>query len=484
VINRRRIALLFILTLALSASGVSRASETVTFPFFGVTHTDRTETSPRPLRIHVVTIDLNNPTIRFLVTPQLGPRDTIIQTTRQFLAAQSAQIAINAHFFTPFPDDGTGTTWLISLAASSATSGAYGHAYAPFERNLGGAYQNDLPALNIGADNTATVVYQAAGDVTGYATEPPVTLHNAVSGNEQLLRNGVNVSGTTTFDNTLNPRSAIGIAPDHKLILLTVDGRQTGVSEGMMTAELADLLHSDYGVTDAINLDGGGSTTLAMADPTPRVVNVPVGVNNVPGSERPVGSNLSVFALPCSTGPEGTPCGVGVSVEGSRHLAVTPPAGLASIALKVSSEALACLPMYVDAAGRLSALPVYQSSAQWGTVHVGDRPIVPATTYTMTAESPGGAAVASGSATTGVWGNADGQGDVNVFDIICVLDGSQGIFTHCGRDADDQNAGVPDRSIDLEDIQATLDAFSGAAYPDADPCGALKARSGDDPGLH
>ena len=164
------------------------------------------------------------------------------------------------------------------------------------------------------------------------------------------------------------------------------------------------------------------------------------------------------------------PCTVVVSAGGARHLVVTPPAGVASVALKVSSAGLDCLPKYVDAAGRLVALPVFQSSAQWGTVHVGDRPIVPATAYTVTAELVGGEAVGSGSAATGGWGNADGQGDVSVFDIICVMDGSQDIFTHCNLDSDDQKVGVPDGLIDLDDILATLDSFSGVAYPDVDPC--------------
>ena len=164
------------------------------------------------------------------------------------------------------------------------------------------------------------------------------------------------------------------------------------------------------------------------------------------------------------------PCAVGVIAEGSRHLVVTPPAGLASVALQVTSAGLGCLPKYVDAAGRLTASPVFQSSAQWGTVHVGDRTIVPATSYTVAAEEVAGTPLVSGAATTGLWGNADGLGDVNIFDIICVLDGYQNIFTQCSHYADDQSPGVPDRVIDLDDVLATLDAFSGETYPDADPC--------------
>lgn len=306
--KHRRCPLASLLAAFALITGPALASETVTHPFFGITHIDRTESTPRPLRMHVVMIDLDEPSLGFLVTPQSGPRDTTSQTTLQFLAARAAQIAINAHFFSPWPADGTGYSWLIGLAASAATSGPNGHAYAPFESNLGYPYQDNLPALNIGADNVATVVYQAGGDLTGYATDPPVTLYNAVCGNEQILTDGLITAGTGSWDETLNPRTIIGVGPENTLVLFVLDGRQPGVSEGMTTSEAAALLRDDYGVTEAINLDGGGSTTLAMADPAPRVVNVPVGTGT-PGSQRSVGSNLGVFARSCSPETEGARCG-------------------------------------------------------------------------------------------------------------------------------------------------------------------------------
>ena len=93
-----------------------------------------------------------------MVTPQSGPRETANQTTLEFLTQLRAQIAINAHFFTPWPADGTGYSWVIGLAASDGT------VYSAFERNKGYPYQDNLPALNITANNTANVVYQAEGD--------------------------------------------------------------------------------------------------------------------------------------------------------------------------------------------------------------------------------------------------------------------------------------------------------------------------------
>jgi hypothetical protein len=59
----------------------------------------------------------------------------------------------------------------------------------------------------------------------------------------------------------------------------------------MTRYEVAQTLLS-YGAYDAVNFDGGGSTTLVMANPSATVVNLPSD-----GSERPVGNSLAVFAL-------------------------------------------------------------------------------------------------------------------------------------------------------------------------------------------
>ena len=48
---------------------------------------------------------------------------------------------------------------------------------------------------------------------------------------------------------------------DGELLAVCCDGRRSGVDAGLDMAELARLLIS-FGARDAINLDGGGSTTL------------------------------------------------------------------------------------------------------------------------------------------------------------------------------------------------------------------------------
>jgi hypothetical protein len=60
-----------------------------------------------------------------------------------------------------------------------------------------------------------------------------------------------------------HPRTAIARLKDGCMLLATVDGRQPGVSAGMSLPELADLL-LEFGAAEAINLDGGGSTTMVV----------------------------------------------------------------------------------------------------------------------------------------------------------------------------------------------------------------------------
>jgi MYXO-CTERM domain-containing protein len=80
----------------------------------------------------------------------------------------------------------------------------------------------------------------------------------------------------------------VGLSQDKKtLILMVVDGRSSA-SVGMTCTEVAAQMKS-FGAYDAINLDGGGSTTMYLRG---------TGVVNTPsdGAERTVGNHLGIFA--------------------------------------------------------------------------------------------------------------------------------------------------------------------------------------------
>ena len=67
-----------------------------------------------------------------------------------------------------------------------------------------------------------------------------------------------------------NPRTAIGYTADNKLILVAVDGRENS-SIGLTLNELSSLM-KELGCTNAMNLDGGGSTVMYVNG---RIVNKP-----------------------------------------------------------------------------------------------------------------------------------------------------------------------------------------------------------------
>lgn len=68
-----------------------------------------------------------------------------------------------------------------------------------------------------------------------------------------------------SFITTRHPRSAIYTKADGTTVILTVDGRSAGNADGMSIPELAYLIKI-LGGKDALNLDGGGSTTLWLQD--------------------------------------------------------------------------------------------------------------------------------------------------------------------------------------------------------------------------
>ena len=104
----------------------------------------------------------------------------------------------------------------------------------------------------------------------------------ALGGGPALLRDGQRTDFRS--ERVRHPRTAIGWNRDD-FFLVQVDGRQPGLSVGMTLTELADYLQK-LGCTEALNLDGGGSSTL-WADG--QVMN-----NPSEGSERPPGNALVI----------------------------------------------------------------------------------------------------------------------------------------------------------------------------------------------
>jgi exopolysaccharide biosynthesis protein len=92
--------------------------------------------------------------------------------------------------------------------------------------------------------------------------ETAETVVESLGGSPILLRDGKRwfADVDDNFTRGRHPRTLVGWTPSGETLLVTVDGRQPEVSVGMTLAESAELLLA-LGATEAINLDGGGSTT-------------------------------------------------------------------------------------------------------------------------------------------------------------------------------------------------------------------------------
>lgn len=225
------------------------------------------------LSYHVIEIDLRNAGVSFLATPSNGSGDglTTKQTTSEFAAATGVQVAINANFFAS-SDDTVGHA--DSLGGLSMTGGQVVSPFSP-----------SFPGIAFGADGSV-----------GYFTDVAPSLSSvdvAVSGTYRIIADGV--IKTTGYDlpTAQNSRTAIGTdQANDTLFLLTVDANFTGLP-GTTYVETAQILQS-FGAFNAVNLDGGRSSTMVVADPSVRLVNAP----KFFGVERPVGNNLGIFIRP------------------------------------------------------------------------------------------------------------------------------------------------------------------------------------------
>jgi hypothetical protein len=234
--------------------------------------------SPRPLMIHVITIDLRTNGLRFLVTPpdDLGGENPLrARATSQFLQEFGVQIAINGDRFSPW--------W------SRGPTDYYPHVGDPVHPRGDAASRGKVYWTS---DEIASTLYISSRNDLSF--DRPAKPYNAISGEEMLVTGGEPIPDLN--DTALHPRTAIGYSKNGRyLYLVVVDGRQPLYSEGITLKELADLMIA-LGAQYAMNLDGGGSSTMVVEgkDGRPRTLNSPID-NYIPGRERPVANHLGIY---------------------------------------------------------------------------------------------------------------------------------------------------------------------------------------------
>ncbi len=268
--------------------------------FQGIHYRREFRTNPRPVMLHIVTVDLTAPGLKVLVTPGTpsnnNEQEIQARTTSEFLLDFQLQLAVNASFFHPFAEN---TPWNY-YPRSGDPVGAVGQAIAN-----GVMYSDPLPNWSV-----FCVSAQQQARILTAETCPPGTMQ-AVAGSALLVQDGKPVairSGAADSDGIYS-RTVVALdRTGHKLWLLVVDDKQWLYSEGVSLEELAAIAIG-LGADAALNLDGGGSTTLVQATPTGyKILNSPVHTK-IPMHQRPVANHLGFYALPI---PQAVTEGIGI----------------------------------------------------------------------------------------------------------------------------------------------------------------------------
>ncbi len=283
--------------------GIDRAVGTnfppTTFNSGGVVFTDNTLQV-----VNCVRVDLSDPDVQLFPTPRstnYAPefnRETLTMSVSNFLKQNNLKVAINANFYWSFCCGGS------DPSAEGRDAVAFGLLIST------GSVVSvpDGPPPNDPNARGASLMFTTNKEpIFAYNNFPPgvgtTGIYSAITGYYPVLTNGINIGDYAAGNypdpsfHSAQPRTAIGVSLDKRyLFLMTIDGRQGGYSDGAIDREIAGWF-LEFGAGHGIVMDGGGSTSMYMAD----CIGNPVPLNHSSytagrGRERYVGAHLGIFA--------------------------------------------------------------------------------------------------------------------------------------------------------------------------------------------
>lgn len=246
-----------------------------------------------PWAVHILEVDLSRCELGFRVRAARadgdGGRPARQPVTGLFRQAGAGAVAaVNGDFFTP---EGRPLGTEVTGGVVRSVRGRPAFAWRP-----GRGPWIGLPSRN--GDSILVVGWTLhLGNPDGRT--------QVIGGFPEILDGGarvgdLGVSARENFAATRHPRTAVGYDPrTRRLWLVVVDGRQDGYSVGMTLPELAGLFEA-LGASEALNLDGGGSSIMVIHG---RAVSRPSDADG----ERPVANALVVEEDPTLCAAARTP---------------------------------------------------------------------------------------------------------------------------------------------------------------------------------
>lgn len=258
-----------------NSNGLQLKRETTSALANGIDYTERfyTDRDGKPVRAYIIAIERGAASI-YTGTPQDGTvlLNKVSNVANQMKAAnnngKNAIAGVNADFF-----DMGGTCLPRGLCVKEGEL-------------LSSA--SDRPWFGVHADGSYVI---GNGSSSFDKLDGADKIISGVGGSDILMSYGkIATISSRDFSTIRHPRTAVGYDSTGKLYLVVVDGRQPSVSNGASLSDLASIFYS-LGCTDALNLDGGGSSTVILKNAAGNYV-----TKNSPsaGALRAVSSTLLV----------------------------------------------------------------------------------------------------------------------------------------------------------------------------------------------
>jgi hypothetical protein len=251
-----------------------------------------TRSTPRALRIHYLKVALDAQGLEVLALPGedpdgSGPAESQLTMPADLFRTFNALAAVNANAFDGFQNPGKADPgWYegrpVDIRGMVVATGKW---ISLGENNRTSFWLDSLGKPHIGNPAPGSFVMQAVSDWFS-----PLLIDSRII--------------PDPADHVLHPRTALGFDDSGTwLLLVVVDGRQPGFSEGVSLHELAGILQSQ-GCSQSVNLDGGGSSIMLIrgSGNEVRTVNSPSGK-----SPRPVPVMLGIRKTPLTPSPNPVP---------------------------------------------------------------------------------------------------------------------------------------------------------------------------------
>lgn len=246
---------------------------------------------PRPLRIYFLKVDLNDGLEVFSLPGEdpdgPGPAESQLTQPIDLFKKNHALAAVNANAFAGLSNDKAAADWYEGRPVDIHGIVASGRKIiSPIEENRTSFWIDTSEKPHIGTPKSLDSVSEAVADWFS-----PLLIDSKII--------------PDPADQALHPRTALGFDDSGAwLLLVVVDGRQPGFSEGVTLYELAKILQLRK-CSQSINLDGGGSSIMLIQEPgkdvrtvnspsgkTPRPVPVMLGVRKRINSENLSGRGI------------------------------------------------------------------------------------------------------------------------------------------------------------------------------------------------